>query len=1336
MALSWGETQTTKKEGNGAISWDETQGLLAPTTKPITPGVSLSTEQIDALHTAGFETIGTAPPKEPIKDTWIKRVGRFILPRTMEVKLGITEPNYWDIAMKREDARLSYLREKKFIDLYKKEVTESPTIPEGYKEPTSFTGQVIEGVKSGYISSIKGGFGYFAETLGINISSPEMIKWGSDLGDKATIELLKRPELFEPEDLEPFFEGGFIDRRWYGRRIGQALPFMATAITAATLGGLVGGPPGAYAGGYGSVFILEKGNSYKKYIDEGVPSDKANTYSSVYGSIAAIIENAFGVSPVRIGTQIGVKGTERVVYDSFKSYLRQEIPKIGVKTLKTSLTEGGEEVAQSITEDLVLKFYKEETPIFSKELMEDFASGAVASIPFGATHIRIPDIQPTDSEGIRAIDQSVKTVNDALLKIEEKEEARKAKLEPIKIDKEAPTVKLAFPKNKYKFEVLEEVGALENLPEIDPTAFDWTPPKLTYKNPYTKVMYKALDAIGRVWDSKAPTALKQSQTQEVSQLLKERQRVYDGLVKKYYEETVRPISKLTTEDKTQIGEMIFKRIDIPDSYKAIVKDIDVKIGQLGLAIVNVDKEMVKKGLLKKEQALLTEEVWMTNLGEYARTLYVKIEDGETKITTESALNKEGVIDKTAFKKKLTDEEWGANALSTEGKTIKEIEEYSAEELKEIGIEAKEKNGWTVQADYILSKTFQEMSKAYSSRLFQKAIVENPRLFTTKKQEALKKDFVSSLDVLLNVELSSKFKDTITKNTKLLTAKLEEANKKGIVPIDNFKQNILTIYEETLGDNRKLIIKKVNEARKKGFIPIKDLIPKALRIETKEGWRTISQSGKLGPLANGYIHPGLQDEVRIFLLEEGQDKMIAMFHEPLSWWKAFKVAGNPPTVIRNWISGAFIQTDLAGYPVWDPRNTHKYVQAVNAYVTKNDLYKKLRDGGQYGSDYFSIEIAEDEMARIVSKAEKSNNPMSTYTEGILAKTQAGLKDAKQLFSYYGQIDHIQRTYLALCAIKDGASTAQAVHFSNKWELDYRFVPKIIDYLRKGIPGYLFPFISFYTLMAPRIAEVIITRPWVLIKYPIVIAAFNAASMTFMGADEDEVENAKPEYLTGKGYVLVMPFKDKNGDFVFMDLSYTLPFGEIDTLFQDKDAVVGMMKSPGVVNALLNLFNNYDTFTERKIYKDTDSLEDKTKKITEYLVRNFSPGIVVHVLNIYRVAQGQTTGYPIKKDKSTAQVVAKSLGISMYSGGFNEAFWKINNLQKEIQEIQSSIRVFMTTTKASPEEKRNKMIQYQDAIRERVEDIQKIGNAMPTTNPKSSSNASGKGGSQSKYVPFGE
>jgi len=145
------------------------------------------------------------------------------------------------------------------------------------------------------------------------------------------------------------------------------------------------------------------------------------------------------------------------------------------------------------------------------------------------------------------------------------------------------------------------------------------------------------------------------------------------------------------------------------------------------------------------------------------------------------------------------------------------------------------------------------------------------------------------------------------------------------------------------------------------------------------------------------------------------------------------------------------------------------------------------------------------------------------------------------------------------------------------------------------------------------------------------------------------------------------------------------------------------------------NNYDTFTERKIFNDTDLDEDKAKKISEYVVRNMGPGFVTHALNIWRAAQGETIGFPIQKERDLAQTVARSLGVSVYSGGFNEAFNKIRNIQGEISDIEWSMGVLMKNPNISPEEKQRKVIEFQDEIRRRAEKIREISKNMPQATP---------------------
>jgi len=779
-----------------------------------------------------------------------------------------------------------------------------------------------------------------------------------------------------------------------------------------------------------------------------------------------------------------------------------------------------------------------------------------------------------------------------------------------------------FDTEKYKLGLLKEIEEMPELPKIERGVIDWKPPTLAYQNPYTKIAYKAWDEINRIWSSKAPDWLKTFKSKEIEELAREKQRIMDGLTKKYLEEFVRPMEKLSAEEKIKIGKMIFKQMDIPLEYELSIKNIDKHIGQLGKAIVNIDLRMVDEGLLPKDMALLSPEKWAENLGEYMRTLYIRPNPRDPtkfRIIPRSAMTAEGIMDRSAFRQKLTDAEWGANALAFEGEDIEIIKQHSLQELEEIGKIAKEQWGWTTQADYALAKTFRDMSKAYATRLWQEEIVKDPRLFS--------------------------------------------------------------------------------QTPKEGFISIEKYLP-----------RGTTKDVRLGPLNNGYINPALENEIQLFI-RFGRDSVERAMGGPLSLWKGLKVAANPRTVIRNFLSGGLIQTDMAGYPVWNPKNTPKYIQSIKDYLTKKDSYLKARDVGQFGGDYYAVEIEEDELTRLIKKVEKSNNPIMTYGQAIAEKIGKGISTTRGALSYYGHIDHIQRLYLFNSATTDGATSAQAVHFANKWELDYRFVPQLIERARTGIVGWFYPFVSFYQQMTPRILETLITRPWVLAKYPIFVALLGYLTSQILGLDKEQIETAKPQWLKDSPYVIPLPYTDEAGNIAFLDLSYTLPFGSWETGFIDWKDILNQVRGGGMTALHQSILNNYDSYTQTKIYNEIDSEKEKIAKIAAYALRGYGPGFINDAINIYKAAKGEVIGWPYPRERDLTLTTLRALGISTYVGGKNEALGKIRKYQREINDLEFALRRVLQNPNISDKEKTEKALEVREGIQKRMEKIRIISENMP-------------------------
>jgi hypothetical protein len=320
------------------------------------------------------------------EDSLGKKVGRFFLPKHLEDDLGVRGLTKAEELQRGESRFQNRLRMSEFETKLKAQIPTEPTLPSDYKEPTSFTGSLVEGVKSGYYGTLKPAIGYFEESMGHQIGSRERIQHGKELGDQMTIDFMKKVELQRPEDMEDFLGGGYKDKRYYGRVIGETIPFMATIITSSLAGAFFGGGAGGFAGMFGSAKIIEQGNAYKSMLDKGLAPDEASLGADIYGTASALIEGALGITSRTVSGAVNQEGRE-IIASSFNKYLLEAVP----QTLKTSgkqvLEEGGEEVAQEITQRLITDWWTKEEDIITADLVESFATGVIGSAPFTVLNI-------------------------------------------------------------------------------------------------------------------------------------------------------------------------------------------------------------------------------------------------------------------------------------------------------------------------------------------------------------------------------------------------------------------------------------------------------------------------------------------------------------------------------------------------------------------------------------------------------------------------------------------------------------------------------------------------------------------------------------------------------------------------------------------------------------------------------------------------------------------------------------------------------------------------------------------------------------------------------------
>lgn len=250
------------------------------------------------------------------------------------------------------------------------------------------------------------------------------------------------------------------------------------------------------------------------------------------------------------------------------------------------------------------------------------------------------------------------------------------------------------------------------------------------------------------------------------------------------------------------------------------------------------------------------------------------------------------------------------------------------------------------------------------------------------------------------------------------------------------------------------------------------------------------------------------------------------------------------------------------------------------------------------------------------------------------------------------------------------------------------------------------------MLPRIAETLVTRPWVLLKYPIIAKSMEYVAMKKLGLTPDQVENGKPEFMKDQPYSVLLPWTDNQGNPQYFDMSYTVPFGSWETGFIDWAQYLEMGKTGGALGIARGLIENRDPFTEKPIWTDADAaLGKKDEKIAVYLMRGAGPAATPHLMNIYGAATGEVIGFPFQRPRSMSQSLLRAIGLSTYSGGFNEASWKISELEQQINQINFALGKVIQDPTVGEQEKNNITEQAVESINELSLQISEITRSMP-------------------------
>lgn len=266
-----------------------------------------------------------------------------------------------------------------------------PTMPAGYKEPTTILGQTWEGIQSGILNTLvpavlKSSQSVLNE-LGLYDTASKLEQANQYVQSYAK----SRLDLQAPDFGKVFKENpAQASKLFVARAFGETVPYTASMVAAPLVTRKVN-----YWTTVAPIQMIEKGNFLRDIEDTVEDKNLANNLATIYGGLNAIIENSLGYTPAGLAKWLS-QPVQKVSQTAFINTIKN-LPKNTLKLLLNSANEGMEEVAQQVVEDILRKWAGDKSvqTTFS-ELAENWLGGFAGSLPLGVTQA----VKPVSQVGL------------------------------------------------------------------------------------------------------------------------------------------------------------------------------------------------------------------------------------------------------------------------------------------------------------------------------------------------------------------------------------------------------------------------------------------------------------------------------------------------------------------------------------------------------------------------------------------------------------------------------------------------------------------------------------------------------------------------------------------------------------------------------------------------------------------------------------------------------------------------------------------------------------------------------------------------------------------------
>lgn len=463
-----------------------------------------------------------------------------------------------------------------------------------------------------------------------------------------------------------------------------------------------------------------------------------------------------------------------------------------------------------------------------------------------------------------------------------------------------------------------------------------------------------------------------------------------------------------------------------------------------------------------------------------------------------------------------------------------------------------------------------------------------------------------------------------------------------------------------------------------------------------------ETKKLGPLSGKWVQRHIADDINQMV--QSKTAWQKFSGNLLGEWKFGKVVISPATHARNMMSNTILN-QLGGLPM---TRVDMYYKALRELAKEGPAFQEAKAAGLVRGTFNKAELGAmlDAWNRAPggSLADRFHAMLADFKEGR-PLSAVGVGPTSKLGQKVGNLYQSEELWFKMAKIlhnrEQGMSMKDAVDDAHHWLFDYSEVPKYVSWARKSPFGS--PFITFTSKALPRVAESLVRAPWRAGAVAATIYAANNIAANQLGLDKEDlrrIEAVKPdrmrETMPGVQKYMLLPWKDKYGQLQYLDLTYILPWGDIgETQVQALQGFPAQPLLPGVTSPVKSLFEvaiNHSSFTDKPIFKETDTSAEKSVKVADYLWKTVAPTLAPGGYGFERIEKavtrkpdyfGRVSSIPTAAASTLAGVKVQPLDPQ------REGVYREHEAEAVLRELEAEARSINRSQARSPEEKQREL-----------------------------------------------